>query len=83
MGPNERAVRAECELLPRAAERPAIVQAAITVAQRLDDTAHAAMTARNAHELRDLLEQLKGPKKKSAGRLVQISAMAGKKAQAH
>lgn len=79
-GPNELAVLAEVELLPRSAERPAIVQAALTVARRLDDEAHAAMTARNAHELRDLLDQLKGPKRKSAGRLQIVSAMAGRKA---
>ncbi|WP_139797790.1 hypothetical protein [Mycobacterium noviomagense] len=80
-GPNELAVLAEVELLPRAAEHPAIVAAAITVAQRLDDPAHAAMTARNAHELRNLLGELKGPRKKTGGRLATVSAMAGKAAR--
>jgi hypothetical protein len=78
-GPNELAVRAQCEMMPRAADLPAIVQAAISVAQRLDDPDHAANTARNSHELRDLLSELQGPKRKSGGRLHQISAMSGRR----
>jgi hypothetical protein len=81
-GPNEVAVRAECEILPKAAERPAIVAAAISVAQRLDDPAHAAMVARNSKELRDLLSELKGPKRKSGGRLATVSAMSNRRPKA-
>jgi len=77
MGPCEQGVRADLESLPRAAERQGIAAAAIALAQRIDDPGHAAMVARNSHELRNLMDQLSGPRKKSGGRLATISAMSG------
>lgn len=79
MGPNERATREECELAPKAKDRPSIVAQAITIAQRLDDPAMAAVAATNSRQLQALLKELQGPKKKLGGRMATVSAMAGRR----
>lgn len=78
MGPNEIATRRECELAPKALDRPSIVAQAITLAQRLDDPAMAAVAATNSRQLQALLKELQAGRKKSAGRLAVVSQMAGR-----
>ena len=74
-GEVERAVRAQCEMLPRAADRPGEVAAAIRLAQLLDDPAYFALAAQNSYKLHTLLNSLGTPKKKSRGRLQAVIAM--------
>jgi hypothetical protein len=66
MGRNERAVRDECDSLERAAARPSVVAQAVTLAQRLDDPAHAAMCATNSRQLQSLMAERQAPKRKLA-----------------
>jgi hypothetical protein len=66
MGRNEQAVRDECDTLDRAVDRPSVVAQAITLAQRLDDPAHAAMCATNSRQLQSLMAELQAPRKKMA-----------------
>ena len=81
MGLNERLTREECEMAPRAKDRPSIVAQAITLAQRLDDPDHAAATATNSRQLQALLKELQGPRKKMGTKLALVSQMAGRQAQ--
>jgi hypothetical protein len=67
-GRNEQAVREEVDMLERAVDRPSVVAAAITLAQRLDDPAHAAMSATNSRQLQSLMSELQAPRKKLASR---------------
>ena len=81
-GEVEQAVREQCEMLPRAADRPGEVAAAIRLAQLLDDPAYFALAAQNSYKLHVLLNSLGAPKKKGRNRLAAISAMTDRKPRA-
>jgi len=76
-GENEQAVIAQCEMSKLAASRPGIVSQARTLARILDTKELMTIWPRTSSQLQALLKDLDGPKKKSAGRLIQISAMTG------
>lgn len=72
-GENERAVIAQCAGLPAAADHPATVTAACTLARVLDDPRYAPMFATASRQLHILLQSLdNGNKKKTKGKLAAI-----------
>ena len=71
--------RLQCENMPRAADRPGEVAAAIRLAQLLDDPAYFALAAQNSYKLHTLLTSLGAPKKKARSRLAAVSAMTERK----
>jgi hypothetical protein len=75
----EQAVREQCEMLPRAAERPGEVAAAIRLAQLCDDPAYFALLAQNANRLHLILSSLGSPKAKGHKRLSAVIAMTERK----
>lgn len=75
MGPVETGVREQVAASKRAADLPAIVAAAIKLAQLIDDDDFAGQAAGNLIKLQKLLAELQSPKRKSGGRLAVVSAM--------
>jgi hypothetical protein len=81
LGDNEAAVIAQCENMGQvAADKPAIVSQAKTLARILDDPTLMPMHASTSRQLQALLASLDGPKKKSRGRLAAVQAMTPRKA---
>jgi hypothetical protein len=78
-GEVETAVREQCAMLPRAAERPGEVAAAIRLGQLLDDPGYFALAAQNSFKLHTLLASLGAPKKKGRNRLAAVQAMTERK----
>jgi hypothetical protein len=75
-GAVELAVRAQCQPLPAAGDRPATVAQAIALAKILDNPAFAPMHATTSRQLNLLLTSLDdGHKKKTKGKLGLIVAM--------
>ena len=82
IGENEQAVIAQCEMSKQAEVKPGIVTQARTLARILDAPELMTIWPRTSSQLQALLKELDGPRKKSSGRLIQVSAMAGRKAAA-
>jgi hypothetical protein len=79
VGDNEAAVRLQCDGATRAADLPATVMAAITLAKILDRDDLIAMHANTSRQLHVLLQSLAGPKLKSGGKLYQIRRMTNRR----
>ncbi|PND54428.1 hypothetical protein CRM90_27910 [Mycobacterium sp. ENV421] len=77
MGLNERDIRAEIEMAPKAKDHPGVVRMAITLAQEMDKPEMSNARIALSKQIQGLLKELDGPKKKSGGRMATISAMSG------
>jgi hypothetical protein len=74
-GPNELAVRQQCEQSPKAKDKPASVEQAVTMARILDNPEFAPMHPQASRQLQALLTDLGQPKTKSGGRLYAVQQM--------
>lgn len=79
VGPNEAAVREQCEASPKAADMRGTVQQACTLAKILDTPDYAPMHAQVSRQIQALLTSLEGPKRKSKGRLAVVQAMTARR----
>jgi hypothetical protein len=82
VGPNEQAVLDQCAASPLAADQPATVAQAVSLAKILDDEACKAMWPTTSRQLHALMLALRAPQKKSRGRLARVQAMTRGKAAA-
>jgi hypothetical protein len=82
IGENEAAVIEQCANSKLADTKPSIVAQCRALARILDTNELMTIWPRTSSQLQALLKDLDGPKKKTAGgRLAQVSAMAGRRAQ--
>jgi len=79
IGDVEAGVIDECAALPATGDRPATVWCARRMAQILDQPELITLHARASRELSNILGSLRGPKKKSRGRLAAVASMTNRK----
>jgi hypothetical protein len=75
LGDNELAVIAQCDQLPKAAEKQSIVAQAKALARILDNAELISMWPTTSRQLQSLLATLDGPPRKSRGRLAAVQSM--------
>jgi hypothetical protein len=79
VGPNEQAVMSQCAAAPKAADLPATVMQAVTLARILDDENCRAMWPTTSRQLHTLLLSLAAPRAKTAGKLYAIKKMTNRR----